>query len=210
MSSQKFAYARVSSKTQNLDRQLDELKAKDENGNYKYISDERNLFYDKVSGKDTNRDEFKLLMRMLREGDELTITSLDRLSRSYDDIHNIWSDLNDRGVLIRVLDMPLISTADKHSESGIAEKIMTNMTLELLAYNAQKEREHIRERQAQGIASAKAKGKRFGRPKKNLPDNADEIMRQYHAKELTAVKASQLLGVSRAQFYRMLKDEKGD
>lgn len=210
MSSQKFAYARVSSKTQNLDRQLDELKAKDENGNYKYISDERNLFYDKVSGKDTNRDEFKLLMRMLREGDELTITSLDRLSRSYDDIHNIWSDLNDRGVLIRVLDMPLISTADKHSEGGIAEKIMTNMTLELLAYNAQKEREHIRERQAQGIASAKAKGKRFGRPKKNLPDNADEIMRQYHAKELTAVKTSQLLGVSRAQFYRMLKDEKGD
>lgn len=168
------------------------------------------MFYDKVSGKDTNRDEFKLLMRMLREGDELTITSLDRLSRSYDDIHNIWSDLNDRGVLIRVLDMPLISTADKHSEGDIAEKIMTNMTLELLAYNAQKEREHIRERQAQGIASAKAKGKRFGRPKKNLPDNADEIMRQYHAKELTAVKASQLLGVSRAQFYRMLKDEKGD
>lgn len=209
MTTKRFAYARVSSKEQNLQRQLDALTATDDAGAYKYLSSERDLFTDKASGKDFNRPQWQALMSQLREGDELTVLSLDRMSRDYEGLKDAWTELTRKGVKIRVLDMPMISTADKAAGDDLTAQLISDITINLLAYVAQQERSHIKERQAQGIASAKAKGIHCGRPSLELA-GWDKVVARYKAKEITAKQAYTELGISKSSFFNKLKAQKGE
>lgn len=200
MKGKKFAYARVSSKEQNLDRQIEALKP--------YIDDERDLITDKASGKNLEREGWKLLDYLLREGDELTVTSLDRISRNYNDLKDIWQMLTNKKVKIRVLDMPLVSTADKEDDD-LTAKLIADITISLLAYVAETERNHIKERQRQGIETAKKNGKHLGRPKYIKPNDYENIMEAHASGEITAVEAARRLKISRAKFYQ-LKNERTD
>lgn len=202
----RFGYARVSSKEQNLDRQLDALTAKSEDGSYKYLTSDRDLFTEKQSGKDFNRPQWQALKNMLRAGDELTVLSLDRLGRDYEQIKQEWQDLSDMGVKIRVLDMPTISTTDR-ADDDLTSKLISDITLSLLAYVAETERQKIKERQRQGIESARAQGKHLGRPKQKKPAGWPEIVNSYRAGELTGTQAAEKAGMSRAMFYKLLKQE---
>lgn len=148
-------YARVSSKDQNLDRQIDNLN--------KIRVDK--LFLEKQSGKDfASREVYQFMKNCLHKGDTLVIASIDRLGRNYDEILVEWQELTNRGVEMQVLDMPMLNT--KNGVNGLDGKFLSNLVLQVLAYVAQKEREKIKERQAEGIKVAKEKGVRFGRPSK--------------------------------------------
>ena len=192
-----FGYARVSSKDQNLDRQLDALKA--------VGIDERDIFTDKASGKDFNREQYQALKTQLREGDTIYVTSLDRLGRNYEEIQEQWKELtHELGVDVVVLDMPLLDT--RKTDESLDKRFIADLTLQILSYVAQKERENIKARQKQGIASAKAKGKHLGRPQAVKPDNWDEVITKMNNGEITATKAMELTNTKRTTFYKLLKD----
>lgn len=190
-----YCYARVSTKEQNLDRQIEAFK-----GYEPYV-----LVTDKESGKDFNRTNYQKMRKKVKQGDTLIVLSLDRFGRNYDQIKEEWQHYNKKGVKIKVLDMPLIDT----TSNDLTEKLISDIVLQLLSYIAQKEREKIKERAMQGIAIAKAKGVKFGRPKMKLPDNFGEVVKRFCNREITNIEACKLLNMSRATFFRYVKLYRG-
>lgn len=196
MSKKIYGYARVSTKEQNLDRQLLVLK--------EFGIKERDIITDKQSGKDFNRKGYLTLKEnLLREGDTLVIKELDRLGRNYDEIKQEWHDLEGIGVDMVVIDTPIVNTKGK---SDLEKKLISNIVFELLSYMAEKERLKIKQRQAEGIAAAKAKGKKFGRPAIEYPSNWNEVYGAWKNEEITAVKAMELLQLKKNSFYKLVKE----
>ncbi len=199
-----WGYARVSSTSQNLDRQLEQLRA--------YGIEKRHIKTEKQSGKDFERPAFLSLVgtetvaASMRAGDTLVICSLDRLGRNYSEIQRWWQYItNELGCGIVVLDMPLLCTND--GENCLDRSFIGDLVLQILSYVAEKERIAIHERQRQGIEVAKAQGVKFGRPKTRKPDKFDEVAEQWKKREITAVEAMKDLGLKKHSFYRLLKEE---
>lgn len=191
-----FGYARVSSKDQHLERQINTLK--------KYVTEDRDIFSDKTSGKDFDRPGFNALIQSLRPGDCVFITSIDRLGRNYEQISKAWELITkEKKSNIVVIDMPLLDTRKKDDLDG---QFIADLTLKILSYVAEKERENIRKRQREGIDIAKKNGKHFGRPK-IVARNWDETIKKWRDGEITAVEAMKLTGLSKGTFYNRLKEQ---
>ena len=162
-----------------------------------------NLFIDKQSGKDFQRKEYKRLIKRLKNGDLLYITSIDRLGRNYEEIQNQWRILTkEKGVDIAVVDMPILDTRQYKDLIGT---FIADLVLQVLSFVAQSERENIRKRQADGIAAAKARGVKFGRPEKDLPENFGELLEQWERKEIGIVDMLRLCDLSRSTLYVKLR-----
>ena len=196
-----FAYLRVSTKEQNLDRQLDRIRQLNE-----YI-DERDIYCDKESGKDFNRPEWQALKRSIRPGDTLFIHSLDRLGRNKQGILQEWQWLIENKINIVVLDMPLLDTRKYQNLDGVGD-LVVNLVLQILSWLAEQERTNIKQRQKEGIASAKSRGVKFGRPPIQKPKDFEKVYHQWKNGEITATKAMQLLGLKRNTFYKFVSQEK--
>lgn len=187
-----YGYVRVSSADQNEDRQLVVM---DENNVPK-----GNVYIDKQSGKNFERPQYKKLVKKLKAGDLLYILSIDRLGRNYEEIQKQWRMLTkDIGIDICVIDMPLLDTRNGKDLMGT---FIADLVLQILSFVAQNERENIKKRQAQGIAAAKAKGVKFGRPKAKLPENFDEIVKKWRKKDISIKTAIMLSGLCEKTFYR--------
>ena len=186
-----FGYVRVSMKDQNEDRQLIALEP--------YDIPTNNLFIDKKSGKDFNRPKYKKLLKKLRQGDMLHIKSIDRLGRNYREIIDQWQVLTrEKGADIKVLDMPMLDTTYCKDLLGT---FIADLVLQVLSFSAQLERENILQRQAEGIAAAKAKGVTFGRKKVLLPADFDGVYIRWRNRELTNEQAAELCGFSVRTLY---------
>ncbi len=191
-----YGYVRVSSADQNEDRQMIAMQAAG--------VPEENVCMDKQSGKDFDRPNYKRLVRRLREGDLLYILSIDRLGRNYEEIQNQWRVLTkEKGIDIVVIDMPLLDTRQGKDLMGT---FIADLVLQILSFVAQSEREKIRERQAQGIAAAKARGVRFGRPEKQVPEDFPKLVREWEEKRLALPDLLQKCDMSEATFYRRLRE----
>ena len=189
-------YARVSSTDQNEDRQLIALRQKN--------ITERNIYIDKLSGKDFNRPSYKKLIRKLKKGDLLYILSIDRLGRNYEEIQNQWRVITKEiGVDVCVIDMPLLDTRQGKNLMGT---FIADLVLQILSFVAQNERENIRKRQLQGIAAAKAKGVRFGRPEKEIPPEFMSFIREWEKKKITLAEILNMCQISESTFYRRLRE----
>jgi len=196
METRKYGYARVSSKEQNLDRQIEALHA--------YGVQEREIIEDKASGKDFEREGYIMLKSgLLRKGDTLVIKELDRLGRDYEAIKSEWHELVEMGVDIEVIDTPILNTSNK---SDLERNLITSIVFEITAYVAEKERLKIRSRQKEGIACARANGKQIGRPKAQFPDNWAEVYAEWMSKEITAVRAMELLKLKPNTFYKFARE----
>lgn len=192
-----MGYARVSSKEQNLDRQILKLQ--------EYVPKE-NIIIDKASGKNLEREGYRALKGVmgLRRGDTLFITSLDRLSRNKADIKNELEWFKRKEVRLKILDLPTSMIEIPEGQEWIRTMI-ENILIEVLSSIAEQERLTIRKRQQEGIEAAKKKGKHLGRPKLIVPDNYDEVYNRWKAGEITAKKAMEMLGMSSSSFYRVAK-----
>lgn len=191
-----YGYIRVSSADQNEDRQLVALRS--------CKVPECNLFVDKQSGKDFERPEYRRMLRRLKRDDLLYVKSIDRLGRNYGEILEQWRLLTkEKGVDIVVLDMPLLDT---RSGKDLMGTFIADLVLQILSFVAQNERENIRQRQAEGIAAAKARGVPFGRPALPLPENFEQVVSSWRNKEIDFASALQQTGMRPATFYRRLKD----
>lgn len=200
MDSRTFYYARVSSREQNLDRQINAFKA--------LGADERDIIADKESGKDLDRIGYQALKHnMLRRGDVLVIKSLDRLSRNKSDIRNELQYFKDNGIHLKVIDLPTTMMDLPESQEWVFDMV-NNILIEVLGTIAEQERLTIHQRQEEGIAAAKEKGVVFGRPKAEYPDNWDDVIIQWKEGRITAVKAMELTGTKRTTFYKLLKSMK--
>lgn len=191
-----YGYVRVSSQEQNEDRQLDSLRVLE-------IA-ERNIFIDKQSGKDFERPQYKRLIRKVKREDLIYIKSIDRLGRNYSEIQEQWRYLTkEKGADIVVLDMPLLDTRRGKDLMGT---FLSDIVLQVLSFAAENERTNIRQRQAEGIAAAKARGVKFGRPQIVMPEHFQKTVRLWERKEITIQEAIERCGVSEATFYRRLKE----
>lgn len=191
-----YGYVRVSSIDQNEERQLIELSKKN------VVS--RNIYIDKQSGKSFERPKYKQLVKKLKKGDLLYILSIDRLGRNYREIQEQWRILTkEKGIDICVIDMPILDTRNGKDLMGT---FIADLVLQILSFVAQNERENIRKRQAQGIAAAKAKGIKFGRPEIILPDNFEELIREWEKKRLPLSEVLKICKMSEATFYRKLRE----
>lgn len=193
-----FGYARVSSKEQNEKRQLEAFK--------EFNIDERDIYIDKQSGKDFNRNQYNILKNVLRENDVLVIKSIDRLGRNYNMIIDEWKDItkNIKADIV-VIDMPLLDTRKNKDLLGT---FISDLILQILSYVAEQERTFIKQRQKEGIASAKSNGVKFGRPKIEKPDNFDIVVSQWKNKEIKTKEALELLDLKPNTFYTMVKNLK--
>lgn len=198
MTDRKFGYARVSSNSQNLDRQILSLK--------EYVEEE-NIIVDKKSGKDLDRVGYQALKGAmgLRKGDTLYVVSLDRLSRNKRDITNEVRWFRDNGIDLRILDLPTTMVEFPKEQAWIKEMI-NNILIEVLGSISEQERLTIRKRQRAGIDAAKKKGKYLGRPVIKKPDNYEEVIALWRSKQITAVDAMKQLGVKKNTFYRWIKE----
>ena len=186
-----YGYVRVSTREQNEDRQMIAMKANS--------VPEENIYMDKLSGKDFNRPQYRKLVRKLRKGDLLYIKSIDRLGRNYEEIIEQWQYLSKtKGVAIVVIDMPLLDTRRGKDVLGT---FLSDIVLQVLSFAAENERENIRQRQAEGIAAAKRRGVRFGRPETDLPANFAEVCSQFFENRISAQQAADSLGMTRNAFY---------
>lgn len=194
-----YGYARVSTKEQNEDRQIIALQ--------EFGISADNIFLDKESGKNFERQNYKNLIGKLKDGDTLVIKSIDRLGRNYDEILEQWRIITkEKDVAIVVLDMPLLDTRQNRDLTG---KLIADIVLQLLSYVAQTEREFIRQRQAEGIALAKERGVHFGRSPMERPDCFETIKERWKAGELSAREAGRCLGVSHHTFIRWASEAPG-
>ena len=191
-----YGYVRVSSRDQNEDRQLIAMREKG-------IPD-RMIFVDKQSGKDFERTQYQRMVRKLRAGDTLVIKSIDRLGRNYDGILEQWRDLTKAGIGIVVLDMPILDTSQDRDLTG---RLIADIVLQLLSYVAQTEREFIKQRQAEGIAAAKARGVRFGPPPIERPAELDAIRERWARGEISSREAGKLLYISHTTFLRWAEED---
>ena len=186
-----YGYIRVSSKDQNEDRQLIAL---NEVG-----VERKNVYLDKKSGKDFDRPQYKKLLRKLKKDDLLYIKSIDRLGRNYEEILQQWRILTkEKGIDIVVLDMPLLDTRRGKDLMGT---FLSDIVLQVLSFVAENERTNIKQRQAEGIAAAKAKGVKFGRPPLPLPDNFYAVHKAWRSKKLTLKEAANACNMPVGTFY---------
>lgn len=195
-----FYYARVSTREQNLDRQLEAFKA--------LGADEREIVTDKESGKNLDRPGYQALKTaMLRPGDTLVVKSLDRLSRSKADIRNELEYFKANGIRLKVIDLPTTMMELPAGQEWVFEMV-NNILIEVLGTIAEQERETIRRRQREGIDAAKAKGKHLGRPAAVRPENWDAVIADWRAGRITAREAMKLLGMKRTTFYALVLQQK--
>lgn len=191
MEHKKFGYCRVSSVAQHEDRQLIAM--------IELGIPEENIYVDKQSGKDFNRPQYKKLLRRIENGSVLYIKSIDRLGRNYSEIQEQWRIITkERKADIVVMDMPLLDTRRGKDLMGT---FLSDIVLALLSYVADNERVNIRQRQAEGIAAAKAKGIKFGRPALPLPDNFQSVYVEWKAKKISLSEASKKCGLPKGTFY---------
>lgn len=198
MTGRKYGYARVSSSSQNLDRQIIVLK--------EYVED-TNIIVDKKSGKNLEREGYQALKGPmgLRRGDSLYVVSLDRLSRSKQDILSEVKWFKDSGIDLRILDLPTTMIDFPEGQEWIRDMI-NNILIEVLGSIAEQERITIRKRQRAGIEAAKKKGKHLGRYSIAKPENYDDVMKLWKTKNITAVEAMKRLGVTKTLFYKWAKE----
>ena len=197
----KYGYVRVSTKDQNEDRQLEAMKQLE--------ILEKNIYVEKISGKDFNRPVYQKLVKKLRADDLLYIKSIDRLGRNYEEILEQWRILTKEiGADIQVIDMPLLNTNLFHED--LTAIFISDLVLQILAYIAETEREFIRQRQAEGIAIAKEKGVRFGRCKNKLPEEFEKYKKLWKEGKISGRKAAQILGISHSTFYRRCREDAGE
>ena len=197
MESRTYYYARVSSKEQNLDRQLAAFVAMG--------AQERDIITDKESGKDMNRMGYTALKNaMLRPGDTLVVKSLDRLSRNKRDIKNELQFFKDNGIRLKVIDLPTTMMELPEGQEWVFDMV-NNILIEVLGTIAEQERETIHKRQAEGIAAAKARGKTLGRPGLVVPDNWDEVYAAWKVGDITAKEAMRQTNLKRSSFYKLVK-----
>jgi len=193
-----YGYVRVSSTDQNEDRQMLAMSRAEVPA--------ANVYVDKQSGKDFKRPRYLKLVKKLRPGDMLYILSIDRRGRNYEEIQRQWRVLTKEiGVDICVLDMPLLDTRQGKDLMGT---FIADLVLQILSFVAQNERENIKKRQAEGIAAAKARGVRFGRPEKPVPENFDRIVSDWQEKKLPFDKVLDRCGISEATFYRRVRERR--
>jgi len=192
----RYGYVRVSTKEQNIDRQMSALSLEN--------IPQNQIFIDRASGKDFDRTEYQKLLTVLQPDDEIVIKSIDRLGRNYDDILEQWQLLTKtKKVHISVLDFPLLNT--KNTSDTITGKLISDLVLQVLSYVSQMEREQIKQRQREGIREAKKRGKQFGRPKLNVPPNFYDLAKKHRQKEITVREGAEILGVSKSTFHNWLK-----
>ena len=191
-----YGYIRVSGKDQNEDRQL--IAMRDLN------IPQKQIYIDKQSGKDFNRSNYQKMVRFLKKGDLLYIKSIDRLGRNYIEILEQWRILTkEKNIDVVVLDMPLLDT---RTAKDLLGTFIADLVLQVLSFVAHKERDNIRTRQAEGIAAAKARGVKFGRPIKKAPDNFSDLVKQWEKGELILIDLLQISGLTEATFYRRLRE----
>ena len=196
MDIRKFGYIRVSSKDQNEGRQLEAVKEKG--------IDDRDIFMDKQSGRDFQREQYQLLKRILRKGDVLYIHSLDRFGRNKEEILQEWNDITKNiQADIVVLDMPLLDTTQFKDSLGT---FIADLVLQILSWMAEEERERIRKRQREGIDLALQQGIKFGRPKVRITEEFEKVYQKWKAEDITAVKAMDELNVKKTTFYKLVKE----
>ena len=191
----KYAYIRVSTREQNEDRQLIAMQ--------ELAEPPEEIFLDKQSGKDFQRPAYRRLLRRMKKDDLLYIKSIDRLGRNYEEIQEQWRYLTkEKKIDIAVLDMPLLDTRRGKDLMGT---FLSDIVLQVLSFVAENERDVIRQRQAEGIAAAQARGVQFGRPPRELPDNFREVCRDWQAHRLTLRQAAEKCGMPLSTFYDKMK-----
>ncbi len=192
----KYAYVRVSSLEQNEERQLIEVK--------KQGVDEKNIYVDKQSGKDFDRPKYKELKGKLKENDVLFVLSIDRLGRNYEEIQEQWRFITKEiKADICVIDMPLLDT---RREKDLLGTFVADLVLQILSFTSESERNAIKERQRQGIAAAKARGVRFGRPEKPIPDDFGDLIKKWERGQMSLEHITERCKISQATFYRRLRE----
>lgn len=197
MPSQTYGYVRVSTKEQNENRQLIAMQ--------NFGVKQSNIYMDKLSGKDFERPKYKRLMKKIKPGDTLVIKSIDRLGRNYEEILEQWRIITkEKQVGIVVLDMPLLDTRHKNDLTGT---LIADIVLQLLSYVAETERINIRQRQAEGIAAAKARGVHLGRPRIDIPVEFYILKERYQSREITTREAAKILGISATTFLRWVDQD---
>lgn len=197
----KYGYARVSTREQNLDRQIAALR--------EYITDERDIITDKESGKSMDRPGYQYLReRLLREGDTLVVKSIDRLGRNALQIKEELQRFRRMGVTVQIIDLPTTMT-DWPDEQKLIGEMINNILIEVYSMIAEQERLTIRQRQAEGIAAAKAQGKNLGRRAVQPPEGFGEVVRRWRAGEITAAEAMRQTGVKKTTFYKLVKQGEG-
>lgn len=200
MENQMYGYIRVSTREQNEDRQVIAMR--------EFGVPDGNVVTDKQSGKDFARPGYRRLLRKLKPGDTLVLKSIDRLGRNYDEILEQWRLLTkEKRVEIVVLDMPLLDTRQGRDLMGT---LIADIVLQLLSYVAQTEREFIRQRQAEGIAAAKARGVRFGRKPKKRPEEYERLREEWRAGRISARAAARQLGVAHRTFMKWVEQDSSD
>lgn len=193
MESKIYGYVRVSTKEQNEDRQLIALR--------EFPVLVNNIYMDKLSGKDFNRPQYRKLLRKIRPGDIVVIKSIDRLGRNYEEILMQWRIITkEKQVDVVVLDMPLLDT--RKSGNDLTGTFVADIVLQILSYVAQTERENIHQRQKEGIAAAKLRGVRFGRPRKPIPEGFWQLKVDWENKKITSREAAQQLSIAQDTFLR--------
>ena len=196
MGNEIYGYVRVSSTDQNEDRQMFALS---EVGVPK-----QNIYMDKISGKDFERPQYKKMLKKVKSEDLIYVLSIDRLGRNYEEIQRQWHIITKKKHAdICVIDMPLLDTRQGKDLMGT---FIADLVLQILSFVAQSERENIKKRQAEGIALAKKKGVRFGRPQKNIPKNFETLIKSWEQKELPLVEVLEECNISEATFYRRLRE----
>lgn len=193
MANKIYGYVRVSTKEQNEDRQYLALR--------KFPVWDQNIYLDKLSGKDFDRPQYQKLLRRLRPGDILVVQSIDRLGRNYEEILVQWRLITrEKGADIVVLDMPLLDT--RKSGGDLIGTFVADLVLQILSYVAQTERDNIRQRQKEGIAAARLRGVRFGRPRKPVPEGFWQLKEEWEEQKLTSREAARRLSISQDTFLR--------
>lgn len=196
MKNRTFYYARVSTKDQNLDRQIAAFK--------ELGADDHDIFLEKESGKDLNRPVYQLLKQAMREGDTLIVKSLDRLSRNKCDTKNELAYFRENHIRVKVIDLPTTMMDLPEGQEWVFEMV-NNILIEVLGTIAEQERETIKHRQAEGIEAAKAAGKHLGRPVLTFPENWTPVYKAWKAGEITAKEAMEQTGTKRTSFYKLVK-----
>lgn len=195
MNNKRYGYIRVSSTDQNEERQRIAM--------LENQVPEKMIYMDKQSGKDFNRPMYRTMVKKMREGDILYIMSIDRLGRNYEEIQQQWRILTkEMGVRIHVLDMPILNTDTDKDLMGV---FVADLVLQILSFVAQNERENIRKRQAQGIAAAKSRGVKFGRPPIKLPENFEEVYCVWKRGEITGAEAARRCEMALSTFRNYVK-----
>ncbi|MGF0039372.1 recombinase family protein [Peptoniphilaceae bacterium SGI.131] len=194
----KYGYIRVSTKEQNIDRQLTAI--------LKEEIEINKIFVDKASGKDFKRRKYKKMIRKLKEGDELYIKSIDRLGRNYDEIIKEWNVITkEKNAEIIVLDFPLLDT--RNQLNNLTGKFLSDIVLQILSYVAQIERENTYQRQMEGIQEARKRGVKFGRNKKEIPQEFHELAHRWKNKEISIRQGAKILGISHTLMAKWLKEK---